>query len=188
MKTIKTVMAELTDTKLLMEQLRQTLREIDPAYPEEEEKFLRAAEALKKASPAAEEYLAAREKELACGIIYAGWLGFQLNGDCFASPVNKLLLKGDHEELCRESRMHTLPGVQEALAVIRAFHVPEEQQDAVEEIIGYYAYLKTVAYKLAHHFGFCLADEFLRCVIPGYTNDPALTAQYTATLRDAFRF
>ena len=84
--------------------------------------------------------------------------------------------------------MHTLPGVEKSLVTINAFYealrtLPEEQQRLTEGITEYMSYMETVAYKLAHYFGFILADQFLYHVIPGYVNDSVTQMQYAWDLQ-----
>ena len=95
----------------------------------------------------------------------------------------------DFEDFHRERRMHTLPEVQKALETINAFcealrTLPEEKRDLTDGITEFMSYLETTAYKLAHYFGFILADKFLYYVIPGYASDSVTTMLYARDLRD----
>ncbi|MGM9600184.1 MAG: hypothetical protein ACI3W5_01185 [Faecousia sp.] len=184
-------MEQMTDIKSIMQDVRDTLRTIDAAYPAEEAKYLQAASRLDKmlgdtVSPSVSEFLAAMEQEFVCGLIYEGWLGFKLRYDCYFNSINSLFLKQDYEDILHERKLHALPVSQNALHTISAFC----KQDAVskdvglEDISGYYAYLHTVGYKLAHYFGFRLADGLLFYLIPGYTGDSILSAQYAADLKN----
>lgn len=186
MKTVDTIIHQLTDSTILLREVKETLRTLDPDYPEEEQHFLRAAADLEQAiGPSAKEYLSALEQEFTSDILFVGWQGFKLNLDCFTNPVNKLLLREDFEDLHLEYRMPTLPMAQEARCTINAFldTLPPENHHLTTGITSYYSYLQTTAYKLAHYFGFCLADRFLSFVVPGYISDPLLTDQYTLELR-----
>lgn len=191
MNTVKTVIHQLTDPAVLLRAVRETLGTLDPDYPEEEKQFFRAAEALEQAvgdavSPAAGEYLAALEQEFASDILFAGWQGFMLNLDCFRSPVNRLLLGEDFEDLHQEHRMPTLPMARSARQTIDAFlrALPPEQHHLTAGITGHYAYLQTMAYKLAHCFGFRLGDRFFPRVVPGYVSDPVLSDRYLWEVQD----
>ena len=170
------------------------LRKIDPNFAQEELQYLAAVEALKEGigetvSPSASDYIAAREQEIGAELIYVGWLGFQQNVECFQNPMNTMFLKMDYEDFHRERRMHTLPEVQKALGTINAFYevlrtLPEEKRNLTEGITEYMSYLETTAFKLAHYFGFILANQFLYHVIPGYANDSVTTMLYARDLRD----
>lgn len=186
MKTVKTVLAQLTDPAILLQEVKETLRTLDPDYPEEERQFLQAtAELEHEIGPSAKGFLAALEQEFTSDILFVGWQGFKLNLDCFTNPVNKLLLREDFENLHLEHRMPTLSMAQEARCTINAFlnTLPSEKHQFTAGITSYYSYLQTTAYKLAHYFGFLLADQFLPFVIPGYVSDSLLTDQYTLELR-----
>ena len=197
MKRINDVLHQLTDAAAIMQDLKETLREIDPNYHAEEEKYEAACGVLiekigDSVTPSARDYLAAMEAECAAALVYIGWQGFRLNMDIFSNPVNALLLRGDFEDLHRERRLPTVPGVQEHNRTIHAFHDAlrdsHDDQDLTDGISGFYTYLETNGYKLAHYFGFRLADGFLRYVIPGYTDDSVNTTLYKMALHDALGF
>ena len=197
MKRINDVLHQLTDAAAIMQELKETLREIDPGFRAEEERYEAARGFLVEkigdsVTPSASDYLAAMEAECAAALVYIGWQGFRLNLDIFESPVNALLLRGDFEDLHRERRLPTVPGVQEHNRTIHAFHDAlrdrHDDQELVEEISSFYTYLETTGYKLAHYFGFRLADGFLRHVIPGYTDDSVNTTLYKMALHDALGF
>lgn len=186
MKTVDTVIHQLTNPTIILREVRETLRTLDPDYPEEENQFLQAAAELEREiGPSTKEYLDALEQEFTSDIIFVGWQGFKLNMDCFTNPVNKLLLREDFEDLHLEHRMPTLPVAQSARRTIDAFldTLPPEKHHLTAGITSYYSYLQTTAYKLIHYFSFCLADRFLPFVVPGYISDPLLTDQYTLELR-----
>ena len=194
MYTVKSVMSQLTDPKVVLQNVSNTLRRIDPNFLQEEQQYLRAVDALKEAvgdsvSPTASEYIAAREQEICAELIYVAWLGFQQNLECFQNPINTMFLKMDYEDFHRERRMATLPQVQHALKTINAFHDvlrmrPGFNHELTEGITSYITYLETVGYKLAHYFGFIFADQFLEHVIPGYRSDIVTTMQYERELED----
>ena len=194
MKRINDVLHQLTDAAAIMQQLKETLREVDPSFRAEEERYEAACGVLiekigDSVTPSASDYLAALEAECAAALVYIGWQGFRLNLDIFESPVNALLLRGDFEDLHRERRLLTVPGVQEHNRTIHAFHDAlrdrHDDQDLTDGISSFYTYLETNGYKLAHYFGFRLADGFLRHVIPGYTDDSVNTTLYKMALHDA---
>ena len=184
---------QMTDAKPIIQDLRDTLRTIDPQFPDAEESFNKAVAALEqelgdKISPTAGEYLAAMEEALAMELIYIGWQGFQLNLEIFKNPVNALLLQGDYEDLNLERRLETLPTTKKAREVQRVFHtamqdLPDEVKNLVDGVEEFYTYLETSGYKIAHYFGFRLADRFLPFVVPGYISDQVNTLQYSGGLQ-----
>lgn len=194
MKTVQTILGQLTDPKTIMVEIRETLRTIDPEFFDTEVKYLAAASNLEKElgnsiTPSVSEFIAAKEEEFASEIIYIGWQGFQLNMDIFHAPINAMMLRGDYEELHRERRLGTLPMAKKARNTINAFYEAiresyREKLDLTEDITGFYSYLQTAGYKIAHYFGFRLADQFLPYVIPGYIDDSVNTGYYRRTLQE----
>ena len=194
MKTVQTILGQLTDPKTIMAEICETLRTIDSEFFDTEVKYLSAASNLEKAlgdsiTPSVGEFLAAIEEEFASEIIYIGWQGFQLNMDIFHAPINAMMLRGDYEELHRERRLGTLPMAKKARNTINAFYEAmresyREKLDLTEDITGFYSYLQTSGYKIAHYFGFRLADQFLPYVIPGYIDDSVNTGYYRRTLQE----
>ena len=194
MYTVKSVMTQLTDPEVVLQRVSDTLRRIDPSFPEEERQYYQAVDSLKKAigntvSPSASEYVSAIEQKICAELVYVAWLGFQQNMECFQNPVNTMFLKMDYEDFHRERRMHTLPAVQQSLGNINAFHdamrsLPAEQRGLTDGITSYISYLETTGYKLAHYFGFIVADQFLGHVVPGYCSDSVTSMHYAWDLRD----
>lgn len=194
MKTVQTILGQLTDPKTIMAEIRETLRTIDPEFFDTEVKYLAAASNLEKElgnsiTPSVSEFLAAEEEEFVSEIIYIGWQGFQLNMDIFHAPINAIMLRGDYEELHRERRLGTLPMAEKARDTINAFYEMmrenyRDKLDLTEDITGFYSYLQTSGYKIAHYFGFRLADLFLPYVIPGYIDDSVNTGYYRRTLQE----
>lgn len=194
MKTVQTILGQLTDPKTIMAEIREALRTIDPEFFDTEVKYLAAASNLEKAlgnsiTPSVSEFLAAEEEEFVSEIIYIGWQGFQLNMDIFHAPISAIMLRGDYEELHRERRLGTLPMAKKARDTINAFYEVlrekyRDKLDLTEDITGFYSYLQTSGYKIAHYFGFRLADLFLPYVIPGYIDDSVNTGYYRRTLQE----
>lgn len=197
MKTVQTILQQLTDPKTIMAELCDTLRIIDPKFFDTEVKYLAAATNLERElggslTPSVSEFLSAKEQEFTAEIIYIGWQGFQLNIDIFNSPINAMMLRGDYEELHRERRLGTLPMAIKSRETINAFYEVMREKygdkmDLTDGITSFYGYLETTGYKLAHYFGFRLADLFLPYVIPGYTNDSVDTMYYQRDLKKYLR-
>ena len=194
MKTVQTVLQQLTNPKTVMAEIRETLSTIDPAFLDVDAKYLTAVSKLEKAlgesiTPSVGEFLAAKEEEFVSEIIYIGWQGFQLNMDIFHAPINAIMLRGDYEELHRERYLGKLPMAKKARDIIYAFDKVmlekyNDKQDLTEDITGFFSYLKTSGYKIAHYFGFRFADQFLPYVVPGYIDDSVNTGYYRRMLRE----
>ena len=170
MKITETIFAQLTDTDMILESVYQAIAEVDPNYAEEMATYEQSVQALLQAVPGAETYLQARRQELASDICFAMWQGFVWSLDCHRNPVNKLLAQLDFEELCQETKMHTLPAAKAAQATARAFtqSLPEDKHPLLDPIIDHFAYLETYGYKLAHSAGVELVNKLLPQVVPGF--------------------
>ena len=173
MKITETILAQLSDTDLILESVYQTIAEVDPNYAEEMIAYENAVQTLLQEIPDAESYLQARRQEFASDIRFAMWQGFQWAMDCHRDPVYKLMAQLDFEELCQESKMHTLPAAQAAQTAQRAFtqSLPEDKQPLLDPIIDHFAYLETYSYKLAHSAGVEMANNLLALVLPGIVSD-----------------
>ena len=163
MKITETILAQLTDTDVLLESVYQAIAEVDPGYAEEMAIYEQAVQALLQAVPNAETYLQARRQEFASDICFAMWQGFQWELNCYRDPIYKLLAQLDFEDLCRESVMHNLPAARAAQSTARAFtqSLPKDKQPLLDPIIDHFAYLETYGYKLAHAAGYELAGKLL---------------------------
>lgn len=167
MKITETILAQLTDTDILLESVYQAIAEVDPNYAEEMAIYEQAVQALLQAVPNAETYLQARRQEFASDIRFAMWHGFKWAMDCYRDPVYKLMAQLDFEELCQESKMHALPAAQKAQTAARTFtqSLPEAQHFLLDPIIDHFAYLETYGYKLAHVAGVEMANSLLLLVL-----------------------
>lgn len=170
MKIIENILAQLTDTDTILESVYQAIAEVDPNYAEEMAAYEKCVQTLLQAVPGAETYLQARRQEFASDIRFAMWQGFKWAMDCHRDPIYKLLAQLDFEDLCQESRMHTLPAAQAAQATARAFtqSLPADKQFLLDPIIDHFAYLETYGYKLAHATGVELANQLLSMFVPEY--------------------
>ena len=173
MKITETIFAQLTNTDTILESVYQAIEEVAPDYAEEMAAYEQGVQALLQEVPSAETYLQARCQEFASDIRFAMWQGFMWNLDCHRDPIYKLLAQLDFEDLCQESKMHTLPAAQAAQTAQRAFtqSLPEDKRPLLDSIIDHFAYLETYGYKLAHSAGVEMANNLLALVLPGIVSD-----------------
>ena len=175
---------KLLDPLTMFNAMKETLRQIDPQYADEEAAFHAGIQALRNALPAdnpvsLDEYLEEEERDMAECLLYLFWKGVKQNYDCFVNPVNKTFLKMDYEDIHQESLMHHFPPSEvNDLGTKFAQSLPAEMNDMTAPISSYYTYLQTVAYKLAHYYGFRFGDSFLAKVVPGYYSDSSTTIIY----------
>lgn len=168
MTITETILAQLTDTDILLESVYQAIANVDPNYAEETAVYEQAVQVLLQAVPNAEIYLQARRQEFASDIRFALWQGFRWGLDCHRNPIYKLMAQMDFEDLCQESKMHTLPADRAAQAIVRTFtqSLPETQHLLLDPIIDHFAYMETYGYKLAFAAGVTIASDLLPYVIP----------------------
>ena len=173
MKITENIFAQLADTDALLESVCQAIADADPNYAEETAAYEQGVRALLQAVPGAETYLQVRRQEFASDIRFAMWQGFRWSLDCHRDPVYKLMAQLDFEELCQESKMHTLPAARAAQATARQFaqSLPEDKEPLLDPIIDYFAYLETHGYKLAHSAGVEMANHLLQMVVPGLVSN-----------------
>ena len=167
---------QCTETgKQLLQELKTTLAQVDPAYAEEQLAYDQAAAQLPDHT-----FAEALETQFAAKLLYVTWQGFCWNLDCYRNPVNKLRLHTDYEELHGESHFPSLPKVRAAEEAIRTatLHFSPEQQELAQQMEDYYAYLETVGFKLGHLWGFQWGNAFFPKVIPGFTPDTAFAIKY----------
>lgn len=147
-----------------------------------------AANALKSelGEAAVEEELRAIHAQAVSASLFSGFLGFAANLEHFTDPVRRTFLEVDPEIYLRERTARTLPeyaAAQTAREQFRAALSPA-QRERYEDIGAYASLLETAVPKLAHYWGYLLADRLLPRVLPGYTPDPMLTARYTKLLQE----
>lgn len=194
MNTVLSFVANLIDPKTIMSKVKSVLREIDPEYEKEGQSFIKACTILKSGldddvSFTAQDYLDAKDESFASGIIFVIGRGFKLHLDIHSNPVNALAFELDYEDLHEERKMHLLPMARKANSItciyfeeLRTSH--RAKLDLLDGIDSYYSYLKTVGYKVAHYYGFVLADQILPHLIPGYYADSVYVSSYRLTLNN----
>lgn len=167
---------QCTETgKQLLQELKTTLAQVDPAYAEEQLAYDQAAAHLPDYT-----FAEALETQFAAKLLYVTWQGFCWNLDCYRNPVNKLRLHTDYEELHGEYHFPALPQVRATEETIHAAiqRFTPAQQELARQMEDYYAYLETVGFKLGHLWGFQRGNAFFPMVIPGFTPDTAFAIKY----------
>lgn len=185
MITVKESVSAITDHKTIMMVAREILREIDPEYPGEESSFLSGIQAFKNALTPEEqatldELLILEDKRMAANFLFLFWRGINQNLRCFQDHTEKGFVDQDYEDIHDESIMEGMPANEKYWRLCSDFHhsITNEQHELSAPITSYYCYLATSAYKIAHYFGFKLADSLLYYLVPGYAPDPAVTLAY----------
>ena len=152
-------------------------------------RYLEALEQLRKelgndVSPSVDDLMDAIESQIASTLFYSGVLGFKSNWDHFVDPMARTVLDVDFDVFLRESTARRLPKYRQTQAVIDSFSalLAPQQKKSYESIIEYISYLETVGPKLAHYYGYILANDILYDLVPGYYPDKVLTMQYRLML------
>ena len=194
MNTVHSLVDQLINPKTVMTKVKDILREVDPEYEKEEQAFIAACSSLEtgideSVTITAQNYLEALEEEFASDIIFVIGRGFKLNLDIHNNPANALAFKLDYEDLHEERKMHLLPMARKASKITYAFlgELRASHQDKLDLLTGidsYYNYLRTIGYKVAHYYGFLLADQLLPHLIPGYYADSVYVSTYGLILHN----
>lgn len=198
MNTFSTVFAQLTEPQYVFPRILEALRQIDPTFEEEHKNYTMAVKALTEyindnTEVTLTEFLAAKESELCYECLYVAWLGFQQNLKCFKDPIAAQFLDLDYEEIHREDSFGKLPDVAQAHRTIDMFYaeinrIADGEDDPTEGIIEFYSYMETTAFKLAHFWGFTIANLFLEKVVPGYCQNHTITSRYKLMLESYLGF
>lgn len=172
----------------MMEVVRAELKKCDPEYDSEEAAFEAAVKLLQEIAGEmggveVKAALSGEEQTMGERLIFLFWQGVKQNLACFHDPREKQFLELDYEAIHHEAEMN-----QFISAKPRGFTpaligtLPKQADEPLEQIISYYSYLETMAYKLVHYKGFCFGDLFLKMVVLGYCQNYLLTNMYTNKL------
>lgn len=185
MFTMKTIMEQLGDHKLIMERMRKILQKLDPGFVVLEEGFRNGVQALKDTMDAAgqtsvDRFLELEDGRMANNFLFLTSKGYNQNLACFKDPMQRGFLNLDFEDIHDESIMESMQANTDCWKFSDTFFrsLTPEQQLLCEPIRDYYIYMETTAYKLAHYLGFRVGDEVLPLVVPGYRPNTALTHAY----------
>ncbi len=184
MKKINETVSKMLDFPAVMEELTAVFGEMDPGFPNIERAFSEAAQGLVDEFGApAQTFLTAKESEFCIEALSLCWSGFLLNYQCFQDPVHSLMLDCDFEVLHQENRLPSIPALgqfsKDAAALSSMLPAGSERLLPITE---YYSYLQTNGYKLAHYYGFRLANRLLPYLVPGFVPDELLAWKYKSKM------
>ena len=187
---IDAMFEKLISPDAMMEVVRAELKKCDPEYDSETAAFEAAVRLLQeiageKLVDEVHAALAGEKQTMGERFIFLFWQGVQQNLACFRDPKEKQFLELDYEDIHHEAEMNQfIPVKQRGVTPVLIEALPRQADEPLEQIIGYYSYLETVAYKLVHYKGFCFGDRFLKMVIPGYCRDEGILDLYCKRLED----
>lgn len=132
-------------------------------------------------SPSVADLVDAIDQQIGSTLLFSCFLGIKANLDHFIDPVSRTFLDVDPEIYLRENIARQLPDYQLAQRVREQFYttLSSMQKAKYEEgITTYVCHLETVGPKLAHYYGYVLANQLFPRLIPGYVTDSQLTLCY----------
>lgn len=189
MLTLKTILDQFSN-KEIYDSLIQMMENHFQDFPEVQQKYLRAMDALQKDMG---EVSITKEKEairqgIASTLFFSGWLGLQANLDYYLDPVAGNFLNTEPEIYLREKAVRKLPEYEAAQETRKQFYagLTDKQRLIYEDVTEYICYLETVGPKLAHYYGYLLGNSMLHRVVPGYQPDMAFTLRYAMMLENYF--
>lgn len=188
---VDTMFERLICPDAMMEAVRTELKKYDPEYDSEAAAFEAAVKILREIAGEAlgsevNAALAGEERTMGERLMFLFWKGVEQNLACFRDPKEKQFLARDYEEIHHEAEMnHFIPAEPCGFTPAMIETLPRQTEEPLEQIIGYYSYLETVAYKLVHYKGFCFGNRFLKMVVLGYEPDVAVVNEYREMLSDS---
>lgn len=195
MITVNKLFAAITDYKVVMKMAREILREIDPEYTDEEARFHAGVQAFRfsltpEEQATLDELLILEEKRMTANFLFLIWRGINQNLRCFHDHKEKGFLNQDYEDVHDESVMEGMPANEEYWRLCSDFHhsITSEQNELFAPISSYYCYLATSAYKIAHYFGFKLADNLFYCYIDDFYSGNSDDIKRNALFTELYRY
>ncbi len=181
MLTPQKILNQLTGTAMA-EAMIALLTEKFPDFAEDRQRYLAALKEI----PGAEAEMQAIEQQTVSNLLFAGALGLKANWDHFTDPVARSFLDVDCEVYLREETARRMPAYQQAQDARERFYggLSDAQRALYADVSAYTSHLETVVPKIAHYYGYILANTLLTWVIPGYHADAVQTARYTRMLEE----
>lgn len=186
MDTIRSTVEKMTNTDRIMQTAKAVLLELDPEFPEVEARFQTALSQLADTSDSLDKYHSCIEELIGNEFLFFFWDGFLFNLEIFRTPAHALLLQEDFDRFLPEQKMMKIPAIHSTYDSFsgRISFVSSEQKELLEAIADYYTYMQAIGYKIAHYFGFRVADLFGRYIIPGYCSNDYSSLNYRNKLTE----
>lgn len=179
---------------LLIEELKRYLGERCSDYAKAEKEYMKNVQSFENTSDTSKtiirEVIELREKSIAASMLFAVHLGFHANKENFEKNTQSFLQFDEPEQYLNERIMKSMPiAVQTASKLRKEFvTMTEEQKTIYEDLVSYFILLEDHGTKLAHFYGYLLANHWLYKMIPGYTEDQFQTQRYTKELSSYLGF
>lgn len=179
---------------LLIKELKRYLSERCSDYAEAEKEYLKRLQAFERTGDTSKtiicEAIELRKKSIAASMLFAGHLGFLANKDNFERNFRSPSQFDEPEEYLSEAVMRSMPISIQTASKLRSVYetMTEEQKTIYEDIVSYFILLEDHGTKLAHFYGYMLANHWLYKMIPGYVEDELQTQRYTKKLSNYLGF
>lgn len=179
---------------LLIEELKRYLAERCSDYAEAEKKYLRRVREFESTEEHAEALINGiimqREKTITACMLFAGYRGFEANKENFRKSKRSFSQFYEPEQYLNERIMRSMSiPVQTTIELRKTYEtMTEEQKNIYDDIISFFILLENHGTKLAHFYGYMLANHWLYKMIPGYTEDQFQTQRYTKELSSYLGF
>ena len=173
---------------ILIEELKKYLGERCSDYAESEKEYLKRLQEFEGTGDTSKtiirEVIELREKSIAASMLFAGHLGFLANKDNFERNFRSPSQFDEPEEYLSEAVMRSMPFSIQTASKLRSVYetMTEEQKTIYEDLVSYFILLEDHGTKLAHFYGYMLANHWLYKMIPGYIEDELQTQRYTKKL------
>lgn len=184
------VMERITGKQIVRE-LETFLHQNFDSFPEVHERYINAINQLGNemrtvSTVSVDNLVDAIERQTVSNLFFSWALGIKSNYDHFMDPMARTVIDVDFDIFLRESTARTLPEYEKAQKLIDEFSMSltVTQQDLLDDVIEYIAYLETIGPKLAHYYGYLQGNILLHNLVPGYHSDEDLSMQYKSMLED----
>ena len=173
---------------LLIEELKRYLSERCSDYAEAKKEYTKNLRSFEGTSDTSKmiinEVIELREKSIAASMLFAGHLGFQANIDNFVKNSLSPVQFDEPEQYLNEFVMRNMPISVQTASKLRSVYeaITEEQKAIYEDLASYFILLEDHGTKLAHFYGYMLANHWLYKMIPGYVEDQFQTHRYAKNI------
>lgn len=188
MKTFDTIMERFTGNWIL-DDLAEPMLEHESYFLPIERNYHKAIACLRKnipedISPTLDEYLDACRKDVIANMVYAAYLGYNINLENFRSPYSIQFERMDFTDYIRDHLIGNFPVNYESERIMEAFRktLPTKYEPLTNPIRSYFISLDVSGTKLAHYAGYVIANKLLSWVVPGYREDTVQTLRYTSEM------
>lgn len=179
---------EFMKSEVVIRRLCEFMMQYCEDFPAHVQNYINCLATLEKelGSEAIEALKEAVNDKNASDIYFTAGLGYKANLDYFRNPVGNNFLNSDPSVYLREELAMRMPMHSAAQRRIDEFYdsLTDAQKEMTQAITEYDSYLETIGPKLAHYYGFLLANDMLELTEPAYVQDFSLTYAYSRWMEE----